>query len=166
MLPWAECPINNNRTGPIEECEKATSTQYFFYRETLNISPSIEENGPIHQGQALCFLLAWMMTYLFVVKGVKSTGKVRELQVPRSENIYHSKWEWDYTYCTLSSLAWHMQLTTHAKYIYISRCSHIMGLENWLSILVFKIKILFISLGKNTKKDVIETLLSIIMHYA
>ncbi|XP_059195564.1 sodium- and chloride-dependent transporter XTRP3-like [Centropristis striata] len=76
VLPWADCPINSNRTGPIEECEKATSTPYFFYRETLNISPNIEENGGIHTGQALCLVLAWLITYLFIVRGVKSTGKV------------------------------------------------------------------------------------------
>uniref|UniRef100_A0A665TLW5 Transporter n=1 Tax=Echeneis naucrates TaxID=173247 RepID=A0A665TLW5_ECHNA len=76
VLPWAECPINSNRTGPIEECEKATSTQYFFYRETLDISSSIEVNGGIHTGQALCLVLAWLITYLFIVQGVKSTGKV------------------------------------------------------------------------------------------
>ncbi|XP_047209183.1 sodium- and chloride-dependent transporter XTRP3-like isoform X4 [Girardinichthys multiradiatus] len=76
VLPWAACPVNSNRTGPIEECERATPTQYFFYRETLNISPSIQENGSIHTGQALCFLLAWLITYLFIVRGVKSTGKV------------------------------------------------------------------------------------------
>ncbi|XP_076594330.1 sodium- and chloride-dependent transporter XTRP3 [Chaetodon auriga] len=76
VLPWADCPINSNWTGPIEECERATPTQYFFYRETLNISSSIEENGGIHRGQALCLLLAWVITYLFIVRGVKSTGKV------------------------------------------------------------------------------------------
>ncbi|XP_056290397.1 sodium- and chloride-dependent transporter XTRP3-like isoform X2 [Pseudoliparis swirei] len=76
VLPWAECPINANRTGPIEECETATSSQYFFYRETLDISSSIEVNGGMHTGQALCLLLAWVMTYLFIVRGVKSSGKV------------------------------------------------------------------------------------------
>uniref|UniRef100_A0A3B5BI51 Transporter n=1 Tax=Stegastes partitus TaxID=144197 RepID=A0A3B5BI51_9TELE len=76
VLPWAECPLNSNLTAPIEECEKATPTQYFFYRETLNISPSIEENGGIHTGQALCFLLTWVLTYLCIVRGVQSTGKV------------------------------------------------------------------------------------------
>lgn len=76
ILPWANCPINSNRTGPVEECERATPTQYFFYRETLNISSSIEENGGIHRGQALCLVLAWVITYLFIVRGVKSTGKV------------------------------------------------------------------------------------------
>jgi solute carrier family 6 amino acid/orphan transporter-like 15/16/17/18/20 len=77
ILPWAECPVNSNLTGPVEECERATPTQYFFYRETLDISGSIEENGGIHMGQALCLLLAWIIVYLFIVKGVKSTGKVR-----------------------------------------------------------------------------------------
>lgn len=76
VLPWADCPVNSNRTGPIEECERATPTQYFFFRETLDISSSIEENGGIHTGQALCLLLAWVITYLFIVRGVKSTGKV------------------------------------------------------------------------------------------
>uniref|UniRef100_A0A3Q3K2Q1 Transporter n=1 Tax=Monopterus albus TaxID=43700 RepID=A0A3Q3K2Q1_MONAL len=75
-LPWADCPINSNRTGPVEECEMATPTQYFFYRETLDISSSIEENGDIHTGQALCLLLAWVITYLFIIRGIKSTGKV------------------------------------------------------------------------------------------
>ncbi|XP_071239711.1 sodium- and chloride-dependent transporter XTRP3-like isoform X1 [Salvelinus alpinus] len=76
VLPWAECPVNSNLTSHVEECERATPTQYFFYRETLDISGSIEENGGIHMGQALCLLLAWMIVYLFIVKGVKSTGKV------------------------------------------------------------------------------------------
>ncbi|CAG02771.1 unnamed protein product, partial [Tetraodon nigroviridis] len=74
-LPWADCPLNSNRTGPLEECETATSTKYFFYRETLNISSSIEENGGIQWRQALCLLLAWAITYLFISKGIKSTGK-------------------------------------------------------------------------------------------
>ncbi|XP_074540018.1 sodium- and chloride-dependent transporter XTRP3 [Halichoeres trimaculatus] len=76
VLPWAECPVNANLTGPVEECDRASPTEYFFYRETLNISPSIEVNGGIHMGMALCLLLAWVITYLFIVRGVKSTGKV------------------------------------------------------------------------------------------
>ncbi|KAG7469868.1 hypothetical protein MATL_G00133380 [Megalops atlanticus] len=76
VLPWADCPLNSNQTGYLEECEVATPTQYFFYRETLNISSSINENGGIHMGQALCLLLAWMIVYLCIVRGVESTGKV------------------------------------------------------------------------------------------
>lgn len=85
VLPWAECPVNSNQTGYLEECERATPTQYFFYRETLNISPSIDHNGGVHTGQALCLVLAWMIVYLFIVRGVKSTGKVGHL--PHSQGV-------------------------------------------------------------------------------
>ena len=76
VLPWAECPLNTNRTGPDEECHRATPTQYFFYRQTLNISSSIDQTGGLHAGQGLCLLLAWILTFLFILRGVKSTGKV------------------------------------------------------------------------------------------
>lgn len=79
-LPWADCPLNSNRTGALLECETATSTKYFFYRKTLNISSSIEVNGGIQYSQALCLVLAWAITYLLISKGVKSTGKVRQLE--------------------------------------------------------------------------------------
>ncbi|XP_056142732.1 sodium- and chloride-dependent transporter XTRP3-like [Lampris incognitus] len=76
VLPWAHCPLNSNETGPLEECEHATPTQFFFYRQTLNISSSIDETGGIHTGQILCLLLAWILVYLFIIRGLKSTGKV------------------------------------------------------------------------------------------
>ncbi|XP_062841216.1 sodium- and chloride-dependent transporter XTRP3-like [Trichomycterus rosablanca] len=77
VLPWAQCPLNTNHTGYLKECEVATATQYFFFRETLNISGSIDEDGGgLHTGQALCLLLAWTIVYLCIVQGVKSTGKV------------------------------------------------------------------------------------------
>ncbi|XP_073781662.1 sodium- and chloride-dependent transporter XTRP3 isoform X1 [Danio rerio] len=77
VLLWAECPVNSNRTGFVEECAVASPTQFFFYRETLNISSSMEETGGgLHMGQALCLVLAWVIVYLFIVRGVKSTGVV------------------------------------------------------------------------------------------
>ncbi|XP_019392733.1 PREDICTED: sodium- and chloride-dependent transporter XTRP3 [Crocodylus porosus] len=75
-LPWAACPLNSNHTAYIEECEKASSTQYFWYRKTLNISPSIEENGSIQWEQAVCLILAWLTVYLCILRGTESTGKV------------------------------------------------------------------------------------------
>ncbi|KAM8982280.1 sodium- and chloride-dependent transporter XTRP3 isoform 1-T1 [Sarcophilus harrisii] len=75
-LPWSTCPVNSNLTGYDEECEKASSTQYFWYRKTLNISPSIQENGDIQWEQALCLILAWLVVYLCILRGTESTGKV------------------------------------------------------------------------------------------
>ncbi|KAK7806928.1 hypothetical protein U0070_026071 [Myodes glareolus] len=74
-LPWSVCPLNGNRTGYDEECEKATSTQYFWYRKTLNISPSIQENGGVQWEPALCLTLAWLMVYLCILRGTETTGK-------------------------------------------------------------------------------------------
>ncbi|MEJ1285965.1 solute carrier family 6 (neurotransmitter transporter) member 20B [Cricetulus griseus] len=75
-LPWSVCPLNGNRTGYDEECEKASSTQYFWYRKTLNISPSIQENGGVQWEPALCLTLAWLVVYLCILRGTESTGKV------------------------------------------------------------------------------------------
>lgn len=76
-LPWATCPLNSNRTGYEEECEKTSSTQYFWYRQTLNISPSLEASGNVQWEQALCLTLAWLVVYLCILRGTESTGKVR-----------------------------------------------------------------------------------------
>lgn len=75
-LPWSVCPLNGNRTGYLEECEKASSTQYFWYRKTLNISPSIQESGAVQWEPALCLILAWLVVYLCILRGTESTGKV------------------------------------------------------------------------------------------
>nr|XP_021156406.1 sodium- and chloride-dependent transporter XTRP3 isoform X3 [Columba livia] len=75
-LPWATCPLNTNHTGYEEECEKTSSTQYFWYRQTLNISPSLETSGSIQWEQALCLTLAWLVVYLCILRGTESTGKV------------------------------------------------------------------------------------------
>uniref|UniRef100_A0A8C0WB71 Transporter n=1 Tax=Castor canadensis TaxID=51338 RepID=A0A8C0WB71_CASCN len=84
-LPWSVCPLNGNHTGYDEECEKASSTQYFWYRKTLNISPSIQENGSVQWEPALCLTLAWLMVYLCILRGTESTGKVgREHEGPRA----------------------------------------------------------------------------------
>ncbi|KAM9782716.1 sodium- and chloride-dependent transporter XTRP3A [Neosynchiropus ocellatus] len=76
VLPWSDCPINVNRTGPVEECLQTSPTEYFFYRETLNVASSIAVNGSPHMGLAVCLVLAWLLTFLFIAKGVKSTGMV------------------------------------------------------------------------------------------
>ncbi|XP_062980282.1 sodium- and chloride-dependent transporter XTRP3 isoform X2 [Elgaria multicarinata webbii] len=83
-LPWANCPLNINHTNYVEECEKATSTQYFWYRKTLNISPSIEESGSIQWEQAACLILAWLVVYLCILRGTEYTGKLEQLANPKT----------------------------------------------------------------------------------
>ncbi|KAM5315549.1 sodium- and chloride-dependent transporter XTRP3 [Glossophaga mutica] len=75
-LPWSRCPLNGNHTGYDTECDLASSTQYFWYRKTLNISPSIQEGGSVQWEPALCLVLAWLVVYLCILRGPASTGKV------------------------------------------------------------------------------------------
>ncbi|MGH0191924.1 UNVERIFIED_CONTAM: hypothetical protein FKN15_000622 [Acipenser sinensis] len=48
----------------------------FWERRVLKISGGIEEVGSLHWEMMLCLLLAWIICYFCVWKGVKSTGKV------------------------------------------------------------------------------------------
>lgn len=50
-----------------------------FRRRILGLSEGIEQIGNVRWDLALCLLLAWIICYFCVWKGVKSTGKVRTL---------------------------------------------------------------------------------------
>ncbi|XP_051872924.1 sodium-dependent neutral amino acid transporter B(0)AT3-like [Pristis pectinata] len=75
-LPWKNCPLNNNHTGFIKECEQSTSVDYFWYRETLNISPDINMNGGgLQWWLVLCLIAACLVVYTCVIRGIESFGK-------------------------------------------------------------------------------------------
>ncbi|MGH0143692.1 UNVERIFIED_CONTAM: hypothetical protein FKN15_018549 [Acipenser sinensis] len=59
--------VPKNATSPAME---------FWERRVLKISGGIEEVGSLHWEMTLCLLLAWIICYFCVWKGVKSTGKV------------------------------------------------------------------------------------------
>ncbi|KAJ0068783.1 hypothetical protein NL108_010860, partial [Boleophthalmus pectinirostris] len=61
---WTASP---NATTPATE---------FWERRVLGISDSIEHIGSLRWELALCLLLAWIICYFCVWKGVRSTGKV------------------------------------------------------------------------------------------
>ncbi|KAI1883386.1 hypothetical protein AGOR_G00230900 [Albula goreensis] len=87
-LPWASC----NNTWNTETCvefqrgndsanftypENATSPVIEFWeRRALRISSGIDHIGVLHWDLAICLLLAWVICYFCIWKGVKSTGKV------------------------------------------------------------------------------------------
>ncbi|XP_075947061.1 sodium-dependent neutral amino acid transporter SLC6A17 [Anarhichas minor] len=77
-LPWAECPIQRNGTQAIvvPECEKSSATTYFWYRQTLNITSTIDDTGGLNWKMTLSLLVAWILVCLAVIKGIQSSGKV------------------------------------------------------------------------------------------
>ncbi|KAM9638711.1 sodium- and chloride-dependent GABA transporter 2 isoform 5-T8 [Morphnus guianensis] len=86
-LPWGSCDHEWN-TGNCVELQKANSTLNvtsenatspvieFWERRVLKISDGIQHLGSLRWELALCLLLAWIICYFCIWKGVKSTGKV------------------------------------------------------------------------------------------
>ena len=59
-------------------CTKNHLLRYLDFRlRVLKIGNALDEPGTVNWDLALCLLLAWIICYLCVFKGVKSTGKVR-----------------------------------------------------------------------------------------
>ncbi|ELK02540.1 Orphan sodium- and chloride-dependent neurotransmitter transporter NTT73 [Pteropus alecto] len=68
------CQKNGGVVEP--ECEKSSATTYYWYREALNISSSISENGGLNWKMTVCLLAAWVMVCLAMFKGIQSSGKI------------------------------------------------------------------------------------------
>uniref|UniRef100_A0A8C3P3B4 Transporter n=1 Tax=Cyanoderma ruficeps TaxID=181631 RepID=A0A8C3P3B4_9PASS len=88
VLPWASCnnPWNSdlcvdilnrsgldNRTLP---ANAASSMIEFWEKRVLGLTDGIHKLGTVRWELALCLLLAWIICYFCIWKGVKSTGKV------------------------------------------------------------------------------------------
>ncbi|XP_019758267.1 sodium- and chloride-dependent transporter XTRP3 isoform X1 [Dendroctonus ponderosae] len=75
-LPWQNCPFDPLTNQTVAECEKSSATAYFWYRVTLDASPSIDAGGTPKWWIVLCLLLAWIVVFFIVMKGIQSSGKV------------------------------------------------------------------------------------------
>lgn len=85
-LPYSSCPAGPNCTVN-EECKLAGRTQYFWYTKTLASNSSIEDTGDFQWHLCLVLLLAWIIQYLFVNRGVQSAGKVKALYVKNKKQL-------------------------------------------------------------------------------
>uniref|UniRef100_A0AAQ4R924 Transporter n=1 Tax=Gasterosteus aculeatus aculeatus TaxID=481459 RepID=A0AAQ4R924_GASAC len=78
-IPWASCR-NTWNTGRRVVVYRLTlfpqHNVFVFRRRVLGISQGIDEIGSLRWELALCLLLAWVLCYFCVWKGVRSTGKV------------------------------------------------------------------------------------------
>ncbi|XP_060916434.1 sodium-dependent neutral amino acid transporter B(0)AT1-like [Labrus mixtus] len=74
-LPWSQCPLNDNGTGFVPECQRSSTMDYYFYRVTLNSSTSIVESGGIHWPIVVCLLAAWTVICICYIRGISTSGK-------------------------------------------------------------------------------------------
>uniref|UniRef100_A0A4W2GRB3 Sodium- and chloride-dependent betaine transporter n=1 Tax=Bos indicus x Bos taurus TaxID=30522 RepID=A0A4W2GRB3_BOBOX len=69
--------LNHSTAGTTGPSENVTSpVMEFWERRVLSISPGIQHLGGLRWELALCLLLAWIICYFCIWKGVKITGKV------------------------------------------------------------------------------------------
>ncbi|XP_040118135.1 sodium-dependent neutral amino acid transporter B(0)AT1 [Oryx dammah] len=61
--------------GYVEECARSSSVDYFWYRETLNISASIDDSGSVQWWILLALTCAWSVLYVCTIRGIETTGK-------------------------------------------------------------------------------------------
>ncbi|KAL6100049.1 slc6a19 [Pungitius sinensis] len=74
-LPWTQCPLNDNGTGFVSECQQSSTVDYYFYRVTLNSSASIGDSGGLHWPIVLCLLAAWTVVAICCIRGIGTSGK-------------------------------------------------------------------------------------------
>lgn len=59
------------------DCCVVDAPMWYFYHRTLQISTSISDPGVgLNTKLVVCLIVAWIVTYLCVVKGIQSSGKV------------------------------------------------------------------------------------------
>lgn len=71
---------NESISMPNPECDRSSETAYFWYRTTVDTSESIGVFGGINWRMLLCLISAWILVYACICKGIKTSGKVHELQ--------------------------------------------------------------------------------------
>ncbi|XP_023931329.1 sodium- and chloride-dependent glycine transporter 1-like [Lingula anatina] len=63
-----------NTTDTTEVIATSPSEEY-FYRNVLEMTDGIENSGGLKWDLSLCLLLAWLIVFLVLIKGIKSLGK-------------------------------------------------------------------------------------------
>ncbi|XP_030596802.1 sodium-dependent neutral amino acid transporter B(0)AT1-like [Archocentrus centrarchus] len=74
-LPWTQCPLNENRTEFVSECQQSSTVDYYFYRVTLNTSTSISDSGGLQWPIVICLLTAWTVICICYIRGISTSGK-------------------------------------------------------------------------------------------
>ncbi|XP_059832397.1 sodium- and chloride-dependent neutral and basic amino acid transporter B(0+)-like [Hypanus sabinus] len=74
-LPTGGYKIIQNKTCANRTITKP-ATEIYWDEKVLQRSPSINHTGKLNWDLALCLLLAWLVVFIVVSKGIKSSGKV------------------------------------------------------------------------------------------
>lgn len=91
---------------------------YYYYKEVLNISPSIDDVGDGVQYKLFgCLALAWIVCYFCIVRGVQSTGKV-SIVIYNVRALFFLPWYWLSDW--MSSYTLYSSCSTNVDYLVTS----------------------------------------------
>lgn len=82
--------VVKNLSGPVSECERSSPVDYFWYRETLNTTPNIEEDGGLQWWILLAHICAWSLLYICIIRGIETTGKVQHIPYKNEREDFNS----------------------------------------------------------------------------
>uniref|UniRef100_A0A6G1SP16 Sodium-dependent neutral amino acid transporter SLC6A17 n=1 Tax=Aceria tosichella TaxID=561515 RepID=A0A6G1SP16_9ACAR len=66
----------NETVKAAAECQLATPFEYFWYRETLDISSNVSDWSKFNWPIVLCLTIAWLISYVCLVKGLSSSKRL------------------------------------------------------------------------------------------
>jgi len=66
---------------PLPECDQSSETAYFWYRKAIDTTDSIDHFGGINWRMLIALAIAWLVVWISVCKGIKTSRKVRALRV-------------------------------------------------------------------------------------
>ena len=67
------------KSSPFCNLSRDDEVKFYCRRKVLQISTGIDQMGSVKWDLTLCLLLAWIVVYFCIWKGVKSSGKVIKL---------------------------------------------------------------------------------------
>lgn len=77
MMMIQTCPMTGPNGTEDRECAMSSSpTSYFWYRNAIDTSSSLGDIEGLNLHMTGCLVLAWVVVYLCVMKGIKTSGKV------------------------------------------------------------------------------------------
>lgn len=81
--------------------QRSSPTQYFWYRTTLNVSDDINSPDSMNWKIVFTLVIAWVLVYMCMIKGIASSGKVSNSFCVIFHAIENIRLKQDAKYCAL-----------------------------------------------------------------
>lgn len=67
---------SNVSVAALDECQLGGPFEYYWYRQTLDVTGDVDDWSNFNWPIAFCLLLAWLISYICLVKGLSSSKRL------------------------------------------------------------------------------------------